>query len=125
VSPSLCIRGISGNGTFLADLSSRVERTTAALEAFDHATALAETERFFWSGLADNYLELVKTRLREGPDNNDGAASAANTLRVSLRVFLRLFAPFIAVRDRRDLVVVSRSRHRVPQHSQGSVAVAH
>jgi valyl-tRNA synthetase len=95
VSPSLCIRGISGNGTFLADLSSRVERTTAALEAFDHATALAETERFFWSGLANNYLELVKGRLREGQDDNDGAASAAATLRLSLRAILRLFAPFM------------------------------
>jgi valyl-tRNA synthetase len=65
------------------------------LEAFDHASALAETERFFWSGLADNYLELVKGRLREGQEDNDGAASAAATLRLSLRVFLRLFAPFM------------------------------
>jgi valyl-tRNA synthetase len=94
MSPSLCIGGSAATARFLADLSSLVERTTAELETFDHATALPETERFLWSCLANNYVELVKGRLRESPDN-DGAASAAVTLRLSLRVFLRLFAPFM------------------------------
>ncbi len=84
---------------FLAELAGVVDRATAALEAFDHAAALAETERFFWSGFTDNYLELVKGRLRS--DNaaaaraGDHAGSAATTLRFALGIFLRLFAPFL------------------------------
>jgi valyl-tRNA synthetase len=77
---------------FLGDLASVCDRATAALEAFDHATALEETERFFRDGFTDNYLELVKSRLRGG---GDGAASAARSLRLSLRTFLKLFAPVL------------------------------
>jgi valyl-tRNA synthetase len=77
---------------FVGELASLCTRATDALEAFDHATALEETERFFRVGFTDNYLELVKSRLRAG---GDGAGSAARTLRTALRAFLRLFAPFL------------------------------
>jgi valyl-tRNA synthetase len=75
---------------FLAQLAGVVDRVTAAFQAFDHAVALAETERFFWTGFTDNYLELVKGRIRD-----DDATSAVATLRFALGVFLRLFAPFL------------------------------
>ncbi len=77
---------------FLADLERSRVRATAALETFDHASALEEAERFFRSGFTDNYLELVKVRLRH---EGSGAASAARTCHAALRVFLRLFAPFL------------------------------
>ncbi|MGD2068895.1 MAG: valine--tRNA ligase [Gemmatimonadota bacterium] len=80
---------------FLAALAGTVERTTAALDDFDHAGALQETERFFWSGFTDNYLELVKGRLRREDADPEGAASAAAGLRLALGVFVRLFAPFL------------------------------
>ncbi len=76
---------------FVAELRTVIARVTAALEAYDHAGALAEAERFFWSGLTDNYIELVKERLRGG----EGAGSAAATLRLALGVIVRLFAPFL------------------------------
>jgi valyl-tRNA synthetase len=80
---------------FLARLSAVVGRATAALDAFDHASAIAETERFFWHGLTDNYLELVKGRLRTAEEDPGGADSAAAAMRIALSVFTRLFAPFL------------------------------
>jgi valyl-tRNA synthetase len=76
---------------FVAELRTLVGRADVALASFDHAAALAETERFFWTGLADNYIELVKERLRAG----DEGGSAAATLRTALSVLVRLFAPFL------------------------------
>jgi valyl-tRNA synthetase len=78
---------------FMAELREVVRAATASLEAFDHVGALAATERCFRSGLTDNYIELVKVRLRG--DDGASAASAAATLQRALRVIVRLFAPFL------------------------------
>ncbi|MCS7026951.1 MAG: valine--tRNA ligase [Bryobacteraceae bacterium] len=79
---------------FLAQLRQLVERTTTAFENYEHSVVLAETERFFWRGFTDNYLELVKARARSESDAA-GRGSAVRTLRLALRVLLRLFAPFL------------------------------
>lgn len=79
---------------FLASLSRTVENATKAMERWDHAGALSEAEQFFWRGFTDNYLELVKARSRSETDTA-GRASAIATLRVALKTFLQLFAPFL------------------------------
>lgn len=79
---------------FLAQLRQVVERATSGFEGYEHASALGETERFFWRGLTDNYLELVKVRSRSETDV-EGRGSAVATLRLALKVLLRLFAPFV------------------------------
>lgn len=79
---------------FLAQLRQIVARATSSLENYEHSIALAETEKFFWRGLTDNYLELVKVRSRSETDGV-GRGSAVATLRLALRVLLRLFAPFV------------------------------
>ncbi|HWC15041.1 MAG TPA: valine--tRNA ligase [Actinomycetota bacterium] len=75
------------------DLNARLRRlvqeVTDRWEAWDHAGALATTETWFWQDFCDNYLELIKTRAY------DGDPSALGTLRSSLDVVLRLFAPFV------------------------------
>jgi valyl-tRNA synthetase len=73
----------------LADL---VERATHHFEAYDYASALRETEEFFW-WFCDDYIELVKRR-RAGADA--AAASAATAAAEALDVVLRLFAPILA-----------------------------
>ncbi|NQU97714.1 MAG: class I tRNA ligase family protein, partial [Chloroflexi bacterium] len=47
---------------------------------------------FFWNGLTDNFIELVKRRARD-EDDAHGRASAVAALRLGLDVLVRLFAP--------------------------------
>jgi valyl-tRNA synthetase len=80
--------------SFLANLLEVVRSATRALHDFEHAAALSETERFFWHGFTDHYLEMVKARARSETDIA-GRGSALAALQLALSVFLRLFAPFL------------------------------
>jgi len=80
--------------SFLVSLEETVRRASEAMDNFEYASALEITERFFWSRFTDTYVEMVKSRARS-EDDPEGRGSAAATLRLALRVFLRLFAPFL------------------------------
>src|SRR5436305_9973882 len=77
----------------LAKLADVVDRATSAFDNYDYASALDQTETFFWS-FCDDYLELVKGRAY-GTQGEEGAASANRALTVALSTFLRLFAPIL------------------------------
>jgi valyl-tRNA synthetase len=77
----------------LRRLAGVVAQCTAALEGYEHASALEQTERFFWF-FCDDYLELVKARAY-GEHGEAGIASARAALRLGLSVLLRLFAPLL------------------------------
>jgi valyl-tRNA synthetase len=77
----------------LAELDRVTTIATEAFEAFDHARALESAEQFFWT-FCDDYLELVKERAY-GAGSVEGQLSAVSTLRESIDVLLRLFAPFL------------------------------
>jgi valyl-tRNA synthetase len=77
----------------LGRLAEVIAECATAFERFDHAHALALTERFFWF-FCDDYLELVKARAY-GEQGPAAAASASQALRLGLSAMLRLFAPFL------------------------------
>jgi valyl-tRNA synthetase len=79
--------------SMLATLEGIVAVATEAFEGYEHAKALAATERCFWN-FTDDYLELVKHRAYGGA-GPEAAGSAIAALRAALATFLRLFAPFL------------------------------
>ncbi len=78
---------------FVGRLRTTVEHATASLEQFEYAGALQITEAVLWE-FCDDYLELVKIRSYQEEDT-PGRRSAAATLQLALRTFLRLFAPYL------------------------------
>jgi len=69
-----------------------VGRVTRLLQEYDYAAAKSELESFFWTELADNYLEMCKQRLyaQAGP----GREAAVYTVYRVLVTVVQLFAPF-------------------------------
>ena len=83
---------------FLSKLKKQAMEATRSFESFEPAQALMETEKFFWSHFTDSYLELVKGRTwgeKTGARDLEKKASAVHALRLGLKTFLKLFAPFL------------------------------
>lgn len=78
----------------LSRLAYTIASATAALAHEDIATARQETERFFWSDLCDNYLELAKSRLYQAEPTPERHA-AQWTLYYALLTVLKLLAPYL------------------------------
>jgi valyl-tRNA synthetase len=78
---------------FTAELRALVARSTEAFDEFDYALPLQATEELFWR-FCDDFVELVKVRSYDEADSPE-RRSAIAALHLGLRVFLRLFAPFL------------------------------
>lgn len=78
----------------IAELRPLLKRATTAFDAFDYAQALSVIEDFFWRMLCDNYLEIAKPRTYD-EELTAERLSACATLRLSLRMIVRMFAPFV------------------------------
>jgi valyl-tRNA synthetase len=76
-----------------ASLDRLVRKATDLMEAYEYASAKSEIETFFWTELADNYLEMAKQRLYDMDANSNPGARA--TLHTVLLTCLKLFAPFL------------------------------
>ena len=72
----------------LARLDGVVAEATAAFEGFDYARALERTEAFFW-WFCDDYVELVKARLRHAATR---PAASARRAAIALDTLQRLLA---------------------------------
>ncbi|HEV7126977.1 MAG TPA: valine--tRNA ligase, partial [Ktedonobacterales bacterium] len=98
----------------LARLARTIASATTELDGYEFAAARAEVERFFWSDLCDNYLELAKARLYSATSSatarvtaTDGATAngtttdqlsrlaAQWTLYHALLAVLKLLAPYL------------------------------
>ncbi|QCC46225.1 valine--tRNA ligase [Halobellus limi] len=76
----------------LASLDREIERVTERFESREFSKARDGLRGFFWHTFCDDYLEIAKQRVREGEES----ASAAYTLDVAHRRFLKLFSPILA-----------------------------
>jgi valyl-tRNA synthetase len=77
----------------LARLQRLTRRCTALMESYDYASAKSEVETFFWTELADNYLEMVKQRLYD--QGHPQRETARFCLYQAHLVILKLLAPFL------------------------------
>jgi valyl-tRNA synthetase len=80
--------------SFADHLLQIVNKAGKHFDNFEYADALQYTESFFWEKFCDNYLELVKVRAYQ-EEMTPGKISALSTLKLTLSVLLRLFAPFV------------------------------
>ncbi|HVJ51409.1 MAG TPA: valine--tRNA ligase [Aliidongia sp.] len=80
----------------LSRLARTVKSATEKYLAYEYADAMEAIERFFWSDLCDNYLELVKGRIYGEIGDAAGRRSAQFTLWHCLETVLRLFAPVMS-----------------------------
>ena len=78
----------------IAELRPLLKRATTAFDAFDYAQALSVIEDFFWRMFCDNYLEIAKPRTYD-EELTAERLSACAALRLSLRMLVRMFAPFV------------------------------
>ena len=82
----------------LTKLNKLVQSVTEAMETYKFDEAMKEIRAFTWNTLADDYIELAKSRLY-GRGGDDGKESAKYTLYrtlVTLGELLAPFAPFFA-----------------------------
>jgi valyl-tRNA synthetase len=77
----------------LARLQRLIRRCTSLMESYDYASAKSEVETFFWTELADNYLEMCKQRLYDQAHSQREAARYS--LYQVLLTILKLLAPFL------------------------------
>jgi valyl-tRNA synthetase len=80
----------------ISRLMATIKSSTDYFEKFEYSHSLDVTERFFFTELCDNYLEIVKERFWN-PDKFDPqqVEAARFTLYTALLNVLKLFAPFI------------------------------
>ena len=79
----------------LASLDREIEQLTDWFESREFSKARDGLRGFFWHTFCDDYLEIAKQRIRSD-DAGAAADSAAYTLEVAHRRFLKLFSPILA-----------------------------
>ena len=84
---------LPGDRWILSRQQRLILQVTDLFESYEYAAAKSEIETFFWSDLADNYLEMAKQRLYDG--SKEMKSAACYTLHYLLLDTLKLFAPFL------------------------------
>jgi valyl-tRNA synthetase len=99
--PDATIPPLSPADRWILSRAQRLIRAaTHYMRDYEHAAAKSEIEAFFWTELADNYIEMAKLRLYASPSETESETAAARpgaqfALRHTLLTVLKLFAPFL------------------------------
>ncbi|MCC8415919.1 MAG: valine--tRNA ligase [Rickettsia endosymbiont of Gnoriste bilineata] len=80
----------------IVKLVELVDKVESDMHNYEYTDSMELIEKFFWSVFCDNYLEITKTRAynMDGSDNR-GQYSAIITLYYSIKILLKLLAPFL------------------------------
>ena len=76
----------------LSKLNRLIKETTQKMDAYQFDETFKAIRGFAWDVLADNYIELAKSRLY---GEGEGKKAAAYTLYVAIETISRLLAPFL------------------------------
>jgi len=79
----------------LSELQQLTRDVSDSYRKYDHLTSKNRIEGYFWNAIADNYLEMVKSRLYDQPDDSMEKESARYTLYNVLETVTRLLAPMM------------------------------
>lgn len=74
-------------------LENLIQKSTQHFEKYEYSLALSQIESDFWD-FCDFYIELVKSRAYSQKQEAEGISAMAS-LEYGLKVFLKLFAPFM------------------------------
>lgn len=77
----------------LSKLNTLIKETTESMDAYQFDETMKNIRGFAWETLADNYIELVKSRLYG--EDADARRAAQQTLYLSVDALARMLAPFI------------------------------
>jgi valyl-tRNA synthetase len=78
----------------LSKLNKLVLSVTDAMETYKFDEAMKDIRAFAWNVLADDYIELAKSRLYGRGGDEEGKESARYALYVTLETLAKLLAPF-------------------------------
>ncbi|HEY94032.1 MAG TPA: valine--tRNA ligase, partial [Dehalococcoidia bacterium] len=79
----------------LSELQQLTRDVSDSYRKYDHLTSKNRIEGYFWNAIADNYLEMVKSRLYDQPGGSIEKESARYTLYHVLKTVTRLLAPMM------------------------------
>ncbi len=79
----------------LSELQQLIRDVSDSYRKYDHLAAKNRIEGYFWNTIADNYLEMVKSRLYDQPDGSPEKESAQYTLCHLLQTVIKLLAPMM------------------------------
>jgi len=77
---------------FLNKLDNLITSCTYRFEIYEYSKVRDNVEKFFWHDFADNYIEIVKTRVYQ---NKKGKESAQYVLYKSLLAILKIISPIM------------------------------
>ena len=91
ISPSL----LEEDKNILKELHQTITQTDRYLAKYDFQHAVEVIYEFFWHSFCDKYIEIAKTRIREGADSKIAAQFTLDKVLVDSLKLLHPFMPFV------------------------------
>ncbi|MEA3273511.1 MAG: valine--tRNA ligase [Patescibacteria group bacterium] len=98
----------------IEELNKTIQQVTEAFENYAYAKAKNELDSFFWSKLADYYIEFIKYRLNgDKKESRDMAQTTLSTVFLSVLKMYAPLLPFITEEIYQDLFKKTEARESI------------